>query len=161
MKEITVKIYQYSELSEKSKDVARQWYLESMDSSFCWEYVCDDAKDIGLIIESLDDHRPNKGHFSVSATECAAKIMKNHGEACETFKTANKYMENLLFASRDTESEGYEDLCEELEKEFLQSLLEDYRIILNRDIEYQQSNESIAESMQANEYDFFENGKRA
>lgn len=161
MKTKTINIYQYSELSEKAKEVARQWYLEGMDNSFCWENTQYDASEIGLIIESLDDHRPNKGYFAVSATECAAKIMKNHGEACETFKTANKYMENLLFASRDTESEGYEDLCEELEKEFLQSLLEDYRIMLNRDIEYQQSDESIAESMQANEYDFFENGKRA
>jgi hypothetical protein len=161
MKEITVKIYQYNELSDKAKDVAREWYLESFDSSFCWENTQYDASEIGLIIESLDDHRPNKGYFAVSATECAAKIMKNHGEACETFKTANKYMENLLFASRDTESEGYEDLCEELEKEFLQSLLEDYRIMLNRDIEYQQSDESIAESMQANEYEFLESGERA
>lgn len=161
MKTKTINIYQFNELSEQAKQKAMQWYLEGMDSSFCWEYVCDDAKDIGLVIESLDDHRSNKGHFAVSATECAAKIMKNHGESCETFKSANEYMEKLLFASRDTENEGYEELCEELEKEFLQSLLEDYRIMLNRDIEYQQSEACIAESMQANEYDFFENGKRA
>ena len=161
MKTKTINIYQYSELSEQAKQKAMQWYLEGMDSSFCWENTQYDASEIGLIIESLNDHRPNKGYFAVSATECATKIMKNHGEACETFKSANEYMEKLLFASRDTENEGYEDLCEELEKEFLQSLLEDYRIMLNRDIEYQQSEACIAENIEANEYEFLESGERA
>jgi hypothetical protein len=33
--------------------------------------------------------------------------------------------------------------------------------MLNRDIEYQQSEESIAENIQANEYEFLESGERA
>jgi hypothetical protein len=162
MKTKTINIYQYSELSEKAKEVARQWYLEGMDNSFCWENTQYDASEIGLIIESLDDHRPNKGFFVLSASDTANKILVNHGEDCETYKDAKEYLEKVVFirSSKLDESEMENEL-EMYETNFLNNLLEDYRIMLNRDIEYQQSEACIAESMQANEYDFFENGKRA
>ena len=48
---------------------------------------------------------------------------------------------------------------EESEQEFLSDLLEDYSIILQRESEYLQSRESIIETIEANEYDFTEDGK--
>lgn len=50
---------------------------------------------------------------------------------------------------------------EDLEKNFLHLLLEDYLIMLNRDIECQQSEACIAENIEANEYEFLESGERA
>ena len=43
---------------------------------------------------------------------------------------------------------------------FLRELLEAYRIMRNADIDYLQSEEAIAESMESNEYTFTEDGTR-
>ena len=63
----------------------------------------------------------------------------------------------------ERENEGwyfrYENEGEEMEEDFLQSLLEDYRIMYNKDIEYQNSDEYISETIEANEYEFTKDGK--
>jgi hypothetical protein len=48
-----------------------------------------------------------------------------------------------------------------MEGEFLKSLLEDYRIILSKEYDYLTSRESIIETIEANEYEFDENGNIA
>ena len=162
MKTKTINIYQFSELSETAKQKAMNWYLEGEDFSFAWECIVDDAKNVGLTIKQLDDHKFNKGFFVLSASDTANKILVNHGEDCETYKDAKEYLEKVVFirSSKLDESEMESEL-EDLEKNFLHLLLEDYRIMLNRDIEYQQSEACIAENIEANEYEFLESGERA
>ena len=90
--------------------------------------------------------------------------MQEHGEHCETYRTAANFMEEwqpLFNDYMNEESINYEDdndlmVCEE---EFLQSLLEDYSILLQNESEYLQSDEAIIETIEANEYEFLENGK--
>lgn len=164
MREIKVKLYQFDELTERAKEQARDWYREGEDGSFAWENIQEDAKNIGLIIESLDQHRANRGHFERFAENTAERISKEHGETCDTYKTAKVFLDALKALPRDEDGELSlydQDKAEDLEKEFLHDLLEDYRIILEKDIEYQYSNEHIDETILANEYEFTENGKRA
>lgn len=162
MKTKTINIYQFNELSEQAKQKAMEWYLAGEDYSFAWECIVDDAKNVGLTIKQLDDHKFNKGFFVLSASDTANKILVNHGESCETYKDAKEYLEKVVFirSSQLDESEMESEL-EELEKDFLHLLLEDYRIMLNRDIEYLQSDTCVIESIEANEYEFLENGERA
>ena len=47
----------------------------------------------------------------------------------------------------------------EIEEDFLDSLLEDYSMILEREIEYLYSDEAVAETIIANGYTFTEDGK--
>jgi hypothetical protein len=63
----------------------------------------------------------------------------------------NKYME----------TEGYE-LEQELirmESEFEESLIEDYSILLQKEYDYQTSEEAIIETIEANDYEFTEEGE--
>lgn len=163
MREITVKLYQYGELSDKAKEKAREWFREGYDGYQSWEYIKEDATNIGLEIESLDQHRANRGGFVTSAPECIEDILANHGKDCETYKTAKKYEETfqVLEGMRDKDDPKFEDEFEKAEHEFLHDLLEDYRIMLDREIECQNSDEVVAENIEANEYEFTENGKRA
>jgi hypothetical protein len=50
---------------------------------------------------------------------------------------------------------------EELEDWFLHELLEDYRILLEREYEYLTSDESVAESLECNGVEFLEDGSIA
>ena len=46
-----------------------------------------------------------------------------------------------------------------MEDDFLQALLEDYRILYNSDIDNCNSDEYITETIQANEYEFTADGR--
>lgn len=51
MKNITVQAYTFSELSDKAKDKARQYHHDAYMSDGHWyEYVLDDAKEVGKIL---------------------------------------------------------------------------------------------------------------
>lgn len=171
MKTKTVTLYEYDELpTERAKERARDWYLSCTESdTYAWEDIQADAEMVGLEIESLDQHRPNKGRFTAGALETAHKIEKDHGESCETHKTTVKFLadrdEIIDTAERDEDGEfsdvdAVDDKLDTLEGEYLHDLLEDYRVNLEKNIAYQQSREAIEESIRANGYTFTEDGKR-
>lgn len=168
MKTKTINIYSFNELSEEAKQKAIE---EFYDINVCfnwWESTYEDAKNIGIKINSFDleRNRHAKGDFLYSACEVAANILKEHGENCETYKTAetfieewqpifNDYMneESEYFESRESEGK-----LQDIESDFLESLLEDYAMILEKDFQYLMSKEAIIETIEANEYEFYEDG---
>jgi hypothetical protein len=154
MREITVKLYQYDELSDKAKERALEWLGndQGMKQEYEWEYIQEDAETVGLIILELSNYCVNKGKFVDDARECARRIMTDHGKTCATYKTAAQFIDALEAQDADT--------IEETEKEFLRALLEDYRIMFNESVEYAYSHEALEEDMRANDYEFTEEGKR-
>jgi hypothetical protein len=171
MKTITLNTYKFSELSEEAKEkVINKLYDLNVDYEW-WESVCEDAKNIGLKITSFDleRNRNAEGEFILSANEVAQNIFNEHGESCETYKTAqsfmndwqpvfNNYMDEM---HEDYERQESEDKLMDIENEFLKSILEDYSIILQKEYEYLTSEAAIIESIEANDYDFYESGELA
>jgi hypothetical protein len=172
MKTIETKVYLYSELTdERAKSAARDWYLSGAFDYEWWDSTFEDAKNIGLEITSFDIERNRhaKGKFTDSATSCADKIIAEHGDTCETYKDAEKFLSErdsiVESAERDEDGEfvnEYEldeklDACE---SDFLKTILEDYAILLQKEYEYMCSEDSIKEAMDCNEYTFTADGKR-
>jgi hypothetical protein len=169
MKNIRIKVYKFNELSQDAQDKAIE-KLNSINVDFdWWVYIYEDAKEIGLKITSfdLDRNRHAKGEFILSAAEVSQNIINNHGENCETYKTASNFLEYwqpIFNAYTDEENEKYEsreaeEEMQEIEEEFLYSLLEDYSIMLQNGYEYLQSDEAIIETIEANDYHFLANGE--
>ncbi len=73
MKQITLDVFSFSELSDDAKQVAREWYLSVATHDEWWESTFKDAERIGLKIESfgLDRDRHATGKWITSARECA------------------------------------------------------------------------------------------
>lgn len=46
MKTVSVNLYQFDELSDKAKEVARDWFKKGYPEHGWWESVCDDAREI-------------------------------------------------------------------------------------------------------------------
>jgi hypothetical protein len=153
MKTIAIKIYKFSELSEEAKQKAiEKLYDINVDYNW-WDSTYDDAENVGLKITSFDlDNKGVTGEFIGSAIETAQKILNEHGDTCETNKTAGKYFKSL--------HEGTDDEISDSEQEFLNDILEDYRIILRNEYEYLTSKEAIIETIEANDYGFTEDGKQ-
>ncbi len=171
MKTITITLYEFHELSDDAKEKARDWYRQFALDHEWWDSTYDDAKNVGLKIESfdLDRNRHAAGKFLASAEETAHTIEKEHGESCETYKTAKQYLADrdklVESAERDENGELVDEYAldcalDDLDAEFLKSLLEDYSIILQHEYEYLLSDEAVDESIACNGYTFTESGKR-
>ena len=165
MRIIETKVYKFEELNEEAKEKARDWFREANDGWTEFATILEDAKEIGLKITAL---RPtgiqgnNEGRFITTARECAEKILKNHGEGCETFKTAGAYLKDIDALELNDDGDFVdEDTANELTRDFKYSLLEDFRIMFEQEGEYQNSDEVVEENIIANEYEFTEDGQCA
>jgi hypothetical protein len=173
MKTIEINLYKFSELSEELQQKAIEKHYDINVNYEWWDGIYQDAENIGLKLTGfdLDRNRHATGEFIEYAVNCAEKIIKEHGEGCETYKTAQSFLsdyKDLVAKYSDgvktdevTEENEYEFDCEcdDLENDFLNSILEDYSILLQQDYEYQTSKEAIIETIEANDYDFTENGE--
>ena len=166
------KVYPFDELSEEAKEKAVQGLWDINLFYEWWESIYDDALSARLKLTEfeLDRGAYCRGEFIENAEDTAATIIENHGESCETHKTATLYVyeSELLFIEYPVQldEEGFdenEDMREseqaDIDAEFLKSILEDYRIMLQKDYEYLGSEDAIIETIKANEYEFTEDGK--
>jgi hypothetical protein len=154
----TYKVYKFSELNAKQKEKVIDHYYDINVNYDWWDFTYEDAKNIGLELTGFDIDRGSycEGKFIWDALEVAEAIIKDHGNKTETFQTANKYWQQLK-KENDTNDEA--DTREETEKEFLHDILEDYLVMLRHEFEYLTSKEAIIETIEANDYDFTENGR--
>lgn len=163
MRAVTTNVYQFDELSDKAKQVAINDNSDINVYYDWWQQPYEDAREIGLKITGfgLDRDKHANGEFLLSANEVAQNIFNNHGETCETYKTAEAFMEKWqpIFDNYMQTEEGEDELLE-IEDEFLNDLLSDYANMLQEDLEYLQTDEAIAETLIANEYEFIGNGNR-
>lgn len=157
MKIIEIKVYTFDELTEKAKDKARSWWHECGVQDDWYESTIEDAKNIGLKIKRFDCNYKQSidSEFIDSAENCAKEIIRDHGEICETFKTATNFLKdrvNLLAKMEyDENNDPLDDSSlEYLGQEFLKEISQDYLIMLRKELE----------NIHCNEYTFLESGER-
>ena len=161
IQEITT--FKFSELSEDAKEKAisnnydiNVGYLE------WWDNIYDDAENIGLKITGFDLDRSSHcdAEYTEDACYTANKIRKNHGETCETYQDAVNFLEERdgIVNSAETDKNGdFEDEykldneLDECEAEFLKTIREDYRVMLQKEYDYLTGEDAITESIESNE----------
>jgi len=172
MKTIELNIYKFAELPEDGKRKAIE-NLSDINVDFgWWEYMYSDAKTIGLIITSFDiDRGQITGQMDNTMMESIDLIKANHGESCETYRIAlsfEKQYNDMFVKFEDTDRIGYvlevmecefDNELDELEKSYLNELLEEYLVLLRKEYEYLTSEQAITETIRANDYDFTEDGE--
>lgn len=169
-KEIT--LYKFSELSPEAQETALDHLRDINVDHEWWEYLYDDAKTAGIKITSFDlgNSKRITGEYLRDGEYTALAIIKNHGINCDTYKAASRYLtaraEILSRLQEDEsgeESNGYEIDGEisDLDSDFLREILEEYFSILDQAYEHLTSDEAIRETIEANEYEFTEDGGMA
>jgi hypothetical protein len=168
---VETEVFMFNELSEESKEAAlAKLYDLNIDHDW-WSMTYEDAANAHLDIDSFDlDRHSITGSFKASPEDTAEKIISEHGKGCDTLATAREYMANRAklvekysdgiqkdIVAEDNEYDfDYE--CDELDSDFNQSILEDYRIMLSHEFEYLTSEEAIVETINANAYEFEADG---
>lgn len=171
MRTVKVNLYSFNELSEEAKEKAIENLRDVNVYGGWWDWISDDAERIGLKIESFDLDRHLHCEISpyVSALECAQNIVNNHGETTDTYKVAEQFLDDheepfsryMDESSEDYESSELEDNLLYLEEEFFKDMGNEYAKILQIQYEYLYSDEAIIETIEANEYEFTEDGELA
>lgn len=165
------KVYPFDELSDDAKGKAMQELWDINLHPEWWEDTFDDALSAGLKLTEfeLDRGAYCRGEFINYAEDTANAIIESHGESCETYKTAEEYAKECAALwqkyPEKLDDDGFDDNefdrdsdQEEIDAEFLKSILEDYRIILQKEYEYLGSEDAIIKTIKANEYEFTEDG---
>lgn len=158
---IEISVFKFSELKGKAKEKARNWFREGGLDYEWWDSVYEDAKNVGLKITEFDLGRGQhiKGKFTQNAINVAEAIVKDHGHETETYKSAKSFLKEWKTKRKKDFEESEE--AEDLGSEFLKTILNDYARILQNEYDYLTSDEAVDENIEANEYEFNEDGSRA
>ena len=166
MKTVCIDAYTFDELSESAQRKAVVWFLSDYPDHGWWECVYEDARNVDIKITHFDCGRSwDIGVYVPDVDSTIELILKNHGESCDTYKTAAEYAESLKRASlewSDTDEPFDEsDEYEEITNDFIQQIGQCYLIMLRDELEYMTSEEHAREMIEENEYLFTENGNRS
>ena len=154
MRVLTVEAFRFQDLEDEAKERAREWYRDGLD--YPW------------FSESIDSIRAFAKHFGVSLMDWEIGGGRNYIKTDAT--NANFRGVRLDSINRDHMPTGYcldADLWEAFYDEFkktgdakhaFEQALEAALCAVQRDIEYQYSNEAVDESLRFNEYEFNSNG---
>lgn len=172
MRTKTINLYSFAELSEEAKEKAVSHLRDINVDHNWWEYVYEDAKNVGLKINGFDIYRGSYCQLDIDHYyHTASRIVTDHGKDCDTYKAAEQFI-----ADWDALVEKYSDgintnvvtgenqydfdsEADDLDEEFKKELSECYLTILRNQYEYLTSTESIIETIEANEYEFTEDGE--
>lgn len=143
MRTIEIKLYKFDELSKEAQQKAIESLFDINIDYNWWEGVYEDAKNIGIKINSFDIERnqcdvsllPDIDFFNVHQS-----ILESHGESTETYAIAKKMGAMTV-------------------SQVMLKLSTAYLELLKQEYDYLTSYEVIKDSIIINEYEFTEDGK--
>lgn len=163
-------VFPLAELTGKAREKAL-CTLSEFNTEFDWyQSVYDDATESAdIVIEEFDIYHRTIGlKFLTSAEQTAQKILQNHGNTCDTYKLAHKFLHDLADIKQafpgqfddmgNPEEFAREEEISELEQDFLKSLRREYLSLLTQEYEYRSSEPALIELAEANEYLFHADG---
>lgn len=165
MRTKTINLYKFDELSDQAKQraIADNYGINvyGINVEF-WEWyhsVYDDAETVGLKITGfdLDRNQHCTGHAIDDVLTMAHKIKTDHGFDTPTYELANEFVKDYATLDEDIDANELRDF----ENEFLNAILKEYSILLQREYEWLTSEEAIIDTLLANEYEFLEDGSPA
>lgn len=197
MREETIKIYKFGELSEKSKERARTWWKEGLNSSNSSNVVIDDAKAIGKLMGfeiskvyysgfwdqgsgacfegnfrssefepgGIQKYAPTDSELHRIANGIEAIINKFYSITLKVRHSGRYYHENCtnfevsIMDKEENEIDTKE--AAEAEKELIKLSRDFMKWIyrsLEKEYEYQNSDEVVDENIESNGYEFTADG---
>jgi hypothetical protein len=158
-------VYSFDELNEEQRQNAVNNLRYSNVDYEWWDFIYEDAKTCGIIIDGFDVDRESYCNIKSIESDTADKIIKEHGETCETYKIAKEFIEQRTVIETtkrllNNEEEYLEDNeIEELQEQLKKDMSKEYLSILRKEYEYLTSDEAIIETIKSNNYQFTEDGK--
>jgi len=156
MRTINVNLYSFEELKEDIKEKVIQNNYDINVEHDWWECTYNDMASVGIKVEGFDIFRYFYAEISINDMhETCNLILKWHGEKCNTYKIAKRYISRYDEINHQKSNDNeIENLNQEYKKYFSSEVLG----ILGREYQYLTSEKGIIETFEANEFEFLENG---
>ena len=164
MRTITRNVYTYKELTAQAKKKAIEYFMEHGPAAdFWWTDIYEDAKETAnLIIDGFDLNHGRSINVRPlefqDAESSAKKVLKQHGESCETYQIAKTFLEE--YDAIDMEYEGDEERVEELCDDYFEKIGNAYLRMLEREYDDITSEDYAIDYMENNNYEFYADGTR-
>ena len=177
MRESVIKVYEFHELSEKAKQKALEEFSDINVSHDWWDYYYAELLSVGIQVWGFDIDRRS---INFKLKDCAQAVWDDivkEGWGCEIGELAKElkakyeaFLETVPdsedWSWRETEEKRKEWFDEELNGfedsmyyEFTRRLARLILKYLKEDYDHLTSEEAIVETIEANEYEFYEDGK--
>ena len=162
MRTIEIKVYKFEELDKQTQEkvIENYRYINVEDSS--WYYwIQEDFSRLGLEIQEFDLDRGNYAKIYIDNFEDTSKnIIEYFGDSVLIKQTAKNYLDEFnKIQANFKEDEDIERELEILDEEYEKEYSEDILSYLRANYEYEISDQAIIETIEANDYDFTNNGK--
>jgi hypothetical protein len=149
MTTIFTEVYSTSELSPAAlqKAINDNRYI-NVDYWEWYHKIYDNAEELGIKIESFNLHRHDiTGVFIIHSTDVATKITKTQDADSELYKLSKAFLSDYFVDDID------DDAAKDLEEDYKQSILEEFRIMLQHELEYLTSDEAVLDSLCDTDFD--------
>lgn len=158
MKTAKVNLYSFAELSKEGQNKALQ-NLADINVDYDWyQFMIDDAARVGVEIGEFDiDRGTIKGEF-IQLAEDVAKAIQAEQYGGELGALAANYLQQVK-ELRASDADEIRDDENEISNKFEADLLKIYLKDLRGQYEHLTSDDAIKDTIEANEYLFFESGK--
>ena len=142
MRQATVTIYKFEELSEDVQQELIDKYRYTRVECDWWDYIEEEIKEQGgkLIEFGLDGH-----YIKIEIDypiDFAKAIVANHGSSCDTYTISEDFINGELSG-----------------KEYVEAIAEQYLSILRLEYEYLTSDEFVREELIDIEGEYYEDGR--
>ena len=161
MRTESISIYSVSELPEAAKAKVLDKYRYEFSDWYYQDTKYDANESSHMSIEEFNlDYSYIVCEFNTGAKDTAHTVIKNHGESCASYTIASNFLSAL--SSLESQPENYDSLTamDFLEEQFLEDMGNYYLNMLKSEYENCTSDEYVTEMLEANEYEFLENGDR-
>ena len=172
MRKIEVNLYEFEELSTEAKEKAIEKNRHINVDYDWWDCTYDSIGEVGIKINSFDMYYKTIDITIEDSEHTASKTIEHFGEGMEVVKISKQFIADrdaLIkrlgegndiagYSVKDEFYHEYDEEIEDLEEEYRREMAEEILTWLRDEYEYLQTDEAIAETLIANEYDFTEDG---
>lgn len=172
MRTIEVNLYQFEELSTESKEKAIEKNRIMNVEYDWWYFTCESMKEVGVKIYSFDIYYRNINITIEDSEHTASKTIENFGEGMEIVKISKQFIKDrdaLIkrlgegndiagYSVKEEFIDEYDEEIEYLEEEYRKEMAEEILTWLRDEYEFLQTDESVAETLICNDYEFTEDG---
>ena len=161
MRTESISIYSVSELPEAAKAKVLDKYRYEFSDWYYQDTQYDANESSHMSIEEFNlDYSYIVCEFNTGAKDTAHTVIKNHGESCASYTIASNFLSALSSLESQPDDERTDALVAELEEDFMEDMGNYYLNMLKSEYENCTSDEYVTEMLEANEYEFLENGDR-
>ena len=174
MKTIETTLYQFEELSAESRQKAIETNSTINIDFDWWDCTYEGMREMGVEINSFDIYHRDISITIEDSEYTARQIVKNYGEGMEVFMSSKQFIKDrdalVKRLGEGNDIDGYsvkhenwsefDEEIEILEEEYRREIAENIFTWLYEEYDYLQSEESIAQALVDNEYEFTKDGIR-